>query len=517
MTKAFNLLDSPWLPVRMASGEVRDVGLLDLFALSGQISALAETAPPNVIAQYRLLLAITHRALSTAQGSWKDSDRRRWMKEGLPLAVIQAYLEQWRERFWLFHPEQPFMQVAALAKAAETADKLKPWTQIDLASSSGNSPVVFDHAVDNRPVAISPALAVRTLLGFLQFTPGGLVKVFRDADKAGALANTAAILPLGTNLAQTLILGLHPATGDHADLPSWERPVLLPADLMAEPLLATGANDRYTRHSRAVLLQPEADGSVRWLRFAAGQALADDANAPDPMASYRAGSNNLVRLTFTEGRALWRDLTALLPDASGQRSHPAAILQSALGLNALLGEPWQPLLVAGLASDQAKLLRWRCEQWQLPANMLQHEQAAEWVRKLLEDAELLFAELKRSGSNLIAETLPDSQQKDTRSRARSLFDNGPAPALYFAHAERRLSAVLAAIAAEQEEQALVIWHQALREAADHAWRALLAAMGCSAKVLRADALTQPRFAGAMRKLLTALPSPNRTVEDAHHD
>ncbi len=29
MTKAFNLLDEPWIPVRTHAGEVRDVGLLD--------------------------------------------------------------------------------------------------------------------------------------------------------------------------------------------------------------------------------------------------------------------------------------------------------------------------------------------------------------------------------------------------------------------------------------------------------------------------------------------------------
>src|SRR5690606_17102909 len=112
------------------------------------------------------------------------------------------YLEHWRERFWLFHPECPFMQVAVLAEAEETRDKRKPWTQIALASANGNTPVVFDHAFDGAPTAIRPAAAVGTLLGFLQFAPGGLVKALRDSDKAGALANTAAVLPLGTNLAQ---------------------------------------------------------------------------------------------------------------------------------------------------------------------------------------------------------------------------------------------------------------------------------------------------------------------------
>ncbi|MDF5939974.1 type I-E CRISPR-associated protein Cse1/CasA [Pseudomonas aeruginosa] len=46
------------------------MGLLEVFREAERISALAETEPPSLIAQYRLLLAITHRALcwSTARG-----------------------------------------------------------------------------------------------------------------------------------------------------------------------------------------------------------------------------------------------------------------------------------------------------------------------------------------------------------------------------------------------------------------------------------------------------------------
>ena len=64
MLKAFNLLDEPWLPVRYADGRIAEVGLLQLFADVGQIVALAETSPPGLIALYRVLLAITHRALA---------------------------------------------------------------------------------------------------------------------------------------------------------------------------------------------------------------------------------------------------------------------------------------------------------------------------------------------------------------------------------------------------------------------------------------------------------------------
>ncbi|MFO7073778.1 type I-E CRISPR-associated protein Cse1/CasA, partial [Pseudomonas aeruginosa] len=74
------------------------------------------------------------------------------------------------------------------------------------------------------PSAVSADRALCALLGFLQFTPGGLVKTVRDSDKAGALANTAAVVPLADSLAKTLCLALHPASGEAAfDLPAWER------------------------------------------------------------------------------------------------------------------------------------------------------------------------------------------------------------------------------------------------------------------------------------------------------
>lgn len=503
------MLDEPWLPVRMPSGEVRELGLLALFEQAPQIVALAETAPPSLMAQYRLLLAITHRALSAHTPSWGQRDLRYWFSHGLPTETITAYLEKWRDRFWLFHPEHPFMQVAALATAGETCEKFKSWAQIDLACVSGNAPVVFNHSVDTAPDAISPAHAIRTLLGFLQCTPGGLVKVFRDADKAGPLANTAATLPQGDTLAQTLILSLHPASPDHEDLPSWERPALTATNLKSPPLLATGPNDRFTRQTRAVLFQREEDGAIRWLRFAAGQGLEEDPHAPDPMANFREGSNGLVRLTFSEGRALWRDLPALLPDGG---SRPAAIIENATRLNESLGKAHLRLLVAGLASDQAKLLRWRVEQLELPQALLEQPEMTRSARLMLEMAETLFASLKGAAVQLIADTLPDSQQKDTRSRARALFEAGPVAPLFFARAERALMTTLAQL--EQDPVAADgQWQRVLKAAALASWEAQLVKLGGSAAVWQANAKAEPRLWTAIKKQLPATTKKQEALNE----
>ena len=113
---AFNLLDEPWLPVLWHSGATGEVGLREMFARSADIADLAEPSPPAFVALHRLLLAVTHRALTLQFGRWTDADRARWYREGLPLQAFERYFDRWRERFWLFHPVQPFMQVAALAE-----------------------------------------------------------------------------------------------------------------------------------------------------------------------------------------------------------------------------------------------------------------------------------------------------------------------------------------------------------------------------------------------------------------
>lgn len=507
MKKQFNLLDEPWVPVRFRSGAVRELGLREVFAQAGNIATLAETSPPNLIALYRLLLAITHRALLRSKGSWKDRDRVEWYRNGLPIDAIHDYLEQWRERFWLFHPESPFMQVAALAVHEETQDKMKSWTQIALGSANGNSPVLFDHSVDTSPTPISPAQAIRNLLGFLQFTPGGLVKSLRDSDNAGALSNSAAVLPLGMTLSQTLCLSIHPwnqAAND--DRPAWEVcPPSIPM-LKAAPHLATGPNDRYTRLSRAILLlREEMTDEIRWLRFSAGLALANDANAPDPMTSSRIGTDGPIRITFSKGRSIWRDLSSLLPDPTGKFALPAAVLTWAANvIESIEGRPPEvPILVAGLATDPqkaAKLVRWRSERFDLPTSLLIDPDAGPELRQQLRAAEDTYYRLRGFASDLIAETLPDPSSKDTRARARSILDVGPCAATYFSTAERSLPSLMKQIGDGGIEAADAMWREALATAVESAWQVTSRSLGQSAAVLRAEAVSHWKLSLLLQEL-----------------
>jgi len=502
----FNLLDEPWIPVRTVSGEVREVSLSSALLDSAEYSALAETSPPNLVALHRLLLVVLHRALTLHHGPWKDADRARWYREGLRADPIRAYLEQWRDRFWLFHPEYPFMQVAALGDAPETKEKKKPWTQIALDAAHGNTPLVFDHAVDDLPGEIPAASACRRLLGTLQFTPGGLVKALRSSDKAGALANTAAVLPIGSNLCETIILGLHrPSAIGIDDCPAWEKPPATTATLRGTPTFSTGPNDRYTRISRAALLLPEESlgGNVRYIRFAVGVALEEDANGPDPMACCRFNKEGKpIRVSFTEGRSIWRELPALVPDPSGKFNLPPSILESATNVFDLLGKLDTPVqvLVAGLASDQAKLLRWRAELLHLPLTLLSDPDAAAELRHWMRFADDFYFRLRDLCAQMTAAAMPDPNHKDTKKRSRAILDNGPTAAVFFSAAESGLPGLMQRIVTGDGDATQAFWMQTLKTAALRAREAACRTLGNSAAAVRAEARAYPRFRGLLQTL-----------------
>jgi CRISPR system Cascade subunit CasA len=515
MPRDFSLLTEPWLPVRDRDGVVRQVGLRELFRDLRQWTELAEPCPPSAVAIYRVLLAILHRSLVHAGIGWADRDRADWYRHGVPEGVVDAYLTHWSDRFWLFDDQYPFMQVACLDAADETRDKRKPWTQVALDKASGNTPVMFDHSLDDSPTAVRPQEALIQMLGYLQFTPGGLVKTFRDSDKAGPLANTAAAVPMGPTLSESLTLALHPAPLPGApadDRPAWElAPVELGA-LSADPTLPTGPNDRYTRLSRAILLEREPDRLVRWLRFGAGIALEDSPHAPDPMASFRPGADHLVRVTFTEGRAFWRDLPALLPSAPGEGFQAAQVMQSAALVRRRLEGvgSQQPVWVVGLASEKAKLVRWRSERIQLPPQLLIQPSQGQALRAELALAETLYRDLKGLAVQLVAGTMPDGKNKETRARAREIVEAGPLTAAFFSGAERSLPDLMEDLAQAQPERAQQRWQLALKRAAGDAWWAQRNSLGENARVWVAEAQLQTSLGVLLRKHLLAVRSQSQS-------
>lgn len=487
----YNLIDEAWIPVRSLDGRSTHVGLAELFRQAHALRDLDEPSPASRIALYRILLAVLHRALSTRFGSWGRQERRRWLREGLPTDAVGDYLAQWRERFWLVHPEHPFMQVAALARHPETKDKKKSVLHLAL---QGNDGFLFDH----RDAVVSPwPLALRDMLGLFSFTPGGLIKILKTSDNAGPLANSAAFLALGANLGETLLPNLGSAHPNQDDLPAWEKAPPSINDLAAPATLATGPNDRYTRQSRGVLLDVDDEGQVRELWFAPGLALQDDPHASDPMVAQRMSKDGkmILRIRFDGGRALWRDLPSLTADA---KEKAPAVLRYAAEITG--DEEQLHVLAAGLGSDQAKIERARMELLRLPRAVLAIEDAAAQLREDVAHAEALHDKLRALAARVVALSQPDPEHTETRKKARERVAQSPLADVYFTRLEQRLPALMASYAANDWEAAHRLWQNAMTEAARAFWHELGVLLSDTPRAWKAMAQTEAEFNTTLRDL-----------------
>ncbi|ENO84806.1 type I-E CRISPR-associated protein Cse1/CasA, partial [Thauera aminoaromatica] len=104
-TPRFNLVDEPWIPVRWLDGRHGELGIRDTLLQAERIAEIQDASPLVVAALHRFLLAVLYRAL---EGPADGQQAKTWFKQGWAGGKIEAYLEKWRERFWLFDPRYPF-------------------------------------------------------------------------------------------------------------------------------------------------------------------------------------------------------------------------------------------------------------------------------------------------------------------------------------------------------------------------------------------------------------------------
>ena len=118
----FNLTEEKWVRVLMPDCSVQEVSLTEALLHAHEFRDLAGELPTQDAAVLRLLLAVLQAvfyrvdetgapaALTNSREAlqrWKQL----WTQRRFPETPIQKYLDDWKERFWLFHPERPFYQV----------------------------------------------------------------------------------------------------------------------------------------------------------------------------------------------------------------------------------------------------------------------------------------------------------------------------------------------------------------------------------------------------------------------
>lgn len=334
----YNLLDEPWIPVRLLDGTITDVGLLELLRRSTDIADLACELPTQSIAIQRLILAIAYRvATPRDMHDWA----RQW-DEGAPTEQMIEYLERWRDRFYLFGGRFPFMQVADLRTAKNSVSGLEK-----LIADVPNGEQFFTTRHGQALARISASEAARWLVHAQAYDPSGIrsgavgdsqVKGGKGYPIGPAWCGHLGLVWLkGKDLDETLVLNLIPAaTAELRGIDcstdwgacSWEDPepessvrgdyslldpVGTPKELSIPRLL--------TWHSRRIRLVGDSSG-VTGVVLAQGDKLApQEMRLYEPQSLWRYSTPQSKKFKtdvymprkFEAGRALWRNLPGTLP------------------------------------------------------------------------------------------------------------------------------------------------------------------------------------------------------------
>ena len=356
----YNLVDEPWIPILRADGTPAHVGLAEIFNQSEGIADLA-VRPHERVALMRLLLCLCY---ASEDGIFK--------KESLA-ASVGDYLKKWKDSFWLYHPERPFLQIASLRSAKENT--LIPLSKLDFALSAGHSSTLFDHVGQN--AQMSSAKLALLLLTCQCFSPGGLIsQVYwhgRLTSKTSfdAPCITGSMLHVfvrGKNLGETLILNIAPVKmlkriyGSIGEgwlgRPCWE---CFPQNLDDQKAVANATKTfmgRLVPLSRAIRLEEKGMLYGEGLSYPSFQSGFPAEPTATVYLTNKGKKEVKTLLAIRPDKAVWRELPALL--AASRQTFGNAEIQGPVALGILTAQAesdWEyELIAAGMARDKASIL-----------------------------------------------------------------------------------------------------------------------------------------------------------------
>lgn len=471
----YNLLDEKWIPVRFPDGTRDELGIHDVLLRSRGIAVIEDPSPLVVAALHRLLLAVLYRAL---EGPTDIEQAKALFLAGLPGERLADYLNQWRDRFWLFDERYPFYQVPDYEPKEEKGVKQwKPWTVLAMEHNGDNSKVLTDHMNTANAGAIPAARVARWLIACQTCTPGGGNSDFQYT-RAGPSANAVMAIPLGRNLEDTLLLSLVPENPEvlASDLSVWERPPDTTEWLRGGPERgAIGWVDLYTWRSRSIRLRLDGKGrTVSGLAYASGVGYVAE-GLIDPMLGYRLDDERgKLPVQFRE-RGFWRDFDSLLPDES--RLAPRVLEHAAALTRAQPGRAPGSILVLGQATNKAKIEYWRMEQFVFPEALIGDHFIRQEVRQLLESAEDAGRQLWEACGSFARHLLSRGGRDPAVGDKKDFVRQMSAIPWYWSMLEARFHSVLADVTLHRDSEEIRLqWLAAVRSALNEAWNRQRAAV-----------------------------------------
>lgn len=347
----FDLLNQPWVKVRMLDGCVTEVSLRDVFHKAHEISDLAGESATQDSAVLRMLLAVVIRSVrltdmveQPAVDTW---DELRNMPDFGDL--VGSYLDTVHDRFDLFHTTHPFFQVADLQTTKGEYD-----SAATLIPDVG--PHLFSTRTEKGAQSLSAAEAARWVIHHQAYSPSG-IKSGAVGDQrvkggkgypigTGWVGALGSVFIVGPTLKDTLLLSIpldafEPEPIDiEKDVPPWERTPDTAAPRGLEEVDPRGVVDILTWQQRRIRLWPDEQGQVRQALVCNGDKIRVANQFIEPLSSFRFSatqSKNGNTVYFAKGHdpelTVWRGIQALFlesgssnSDASQPQDRPAQVI-----------------------------------------------------------------------------------------------------------------------------------------------------------------------------------------------
>ena len=325
----FNLLDEPWIRVMTEDCTVVERSLMQVLLNSHQYQRLAGELPTQDVALLRLLLAILQTVFYRVDPEGENDpieDRaaaiRRWQAlwnaGRFPVQPIRTYLETWKDRFWLFHPEHPFYQVLAAA----VGTKFKASKLNGELSESAHKMRLFPLRDGEEKETLSYAEAARWLVTLIGFDDSASTKK-ETGTGTGWLGDRVNVYAIGENLFETLMLNLvFLKDGRYVwaeNIPAWEQPTMTTAKKREIPLPDNQA-ELLTLQSRRLILNRE-ENRVTGFSSTGGDFFGKEGRVnafSEQMTLWRAGKTlknavpQFVPASVDPWRQMWRDFEVIL-------------------------------------------------------------------------------------------------------------------------------------------------------------------------------------------------------------
>ena len=344
----FNLIDEPWVRVMDRNCCVKDVSLKEAILNAHEFKELKGELPTQDVAIMRLLLAVIHTVVSRydCEGgrapltdNKKDAMRRwsrYWNRGAFSNKAFEKYFEEWYERFWLFHPDRPFFQVAELKNGTDYgAPKLNGEI-----SESNNKTRLFSAYSKKKKKYLSYSQAARWLLYLNAYddtsgkpTKEGKQKAGGKLPSAGAgwLGQLGLINITGENLFETLMLNLVMINNNKVQCsqkPLWENAVVMNSERV-EIVMPDNLAELYTLQSRRIFLDKDGE-SVTGYKLIGGDFFEKHNAFFEPMTVWRKPKKDKDPYSpkrHDSSRQMWREFSVLYNEekTSGGNERPGVI------------------------------------------------------------------------------------------------------------------------------------------------------------------------------------------------